>query len=119
MRVRKLSATGGMTFGQGLGNFYINSAAGVGQEVVTRLKLIQGEWYLDTSQGVPWLTQMLGYSQQAVRDLLVKNTILTTPNVNILDYFKSVTNKATRQYSVTANIGTVYGPTTISTNLAI
>src|SRR5208283_5330097 len=60
MRVRKLSTTGGMTFGQGLANFYINSAAGVGQEVVTRLKLIQGEWYLDQSQGVPWFTQILG-----------------------------------------------------------
>ena len=119
MRVRKLSATGGLTFGQGLANFYINSAAGVGQEVVTRLKLIQGEWYLDQSQGVPWFTQILGYSKQAVRDLLIKNTILTTPNVNTLDYFNSVTNKATRQYSVIANISTVYGSTTISTNLPL
>lgn len=119
MRVRKLSSSGGLIFGQGLANFYINSADGVGQEVVTRLKLIQGEWYLDTSQGVPWLTQILGYSQQAVRDLLIKNTILTTPNVNTLDYFNSVTNKTIRTYNVTANINTVYGPTTISTNLPV
>jgi hypothetical protein len=104
-------------FGQGLANFYINSAYGVGQKVVTRLKLIQGEWFLDNSAGTPWFTEIFGYTNPTVRDLVIKNVILTTDNVNELISYTSSVNPTTRNFDVTAEIGTTFGPVTISTSL--
>jgi len=117
MRVRKLSPSGDFMFGQGLANFYINSPAGVGQKVVTRLKLIQNEWYLDQSAGTPWFTKILGYANPTVRDLVIKNIILTTDNVNEITAYSSAINATTREFDVSADILTAFGPTSISTSL--
>ncbi len=119
MRVRQLSPNGDILFGQGLANFYINSPLGVGQKVVTRLKLIQGEFWLDTAIGTPWFTEIFGYGNNAIRDLVVKNIILTTDNVNEITSYSSSVNFATRQYYVTADINTTFGPTSISTSLPL
>ena len=119
MRTRALSPTGDYTFGKGLGNFLINSPATVGQEVQTSLALILGEWYLDTSQGLPWATEVFGYNTQSVRDLAIKNVILSTQGVTALESFSSNLNPTTRLYSVTAQIITTFGTTTIATNATV
>lgn len=117
MRVRKLSPSGDVMFGQGLANFYINSPFGVGQKVVTRLKLIAGEWFLDQSVGTPWFTEIFGYANPTIRDLVVKNVILTTDHVNEITSYSSSVNSATREYLITADIATDFGTTSISTSL--
>ena len=117
MRVRKLSPLGDTTFGQGLSNFYINSAQGVGQKVVTRLKLIQGEWFLDKTAGAPWFTEILGYTNPTNRDLVIKNVILTTDNVNEITSYSSNVNATTREYTVNADLNTTFGAVSISTSL--
>jgi len=106
-----------MTFGQGLNNFYINSASGVGQKVVTRLKLIAGEWYLDTTAVTPWFTQIFGYANPLARDLVIKNIILTTDNVNEITSYSSSINATARSFDINANIDTTFGSTSISTSL--
>lgn len=117
MRVRKLSPSGDTIFGGGLANFYINSALGVGQKVVTRLKLIQGEWFLDTSAGTPWFTEIFGYANPAIRDLVIKNVILTTDNVNEITAYSSSIDAVLRNFDINADILTAFGPTSISTSL--
>ena len=117
MKVRKLSASGDMTFGQGLNNFYVDSAAGVGQKVVTRLKLIAGEWYLDTTAVTPWFTEIFGYVNPLVRDLVIKNVILTTDNVNEITSYSSSINATARSFDINADIDTAFGSTSISTSL--
>ena len=119
MRVRALSPSGDYQFGQGLSNFLIDSSAAVGQEVVTRLKLIQGEWFLDQTVGTPWNTQILGYGTGPTRDLAIKNVILTTPFVTALTSFSSNLNLTTRKYTVSATLETFYGTTNISTQLTV
>ena len=119
MRLRALSSTGDYTFGKGLANLLIDNPAVVGLKVKTRLGLILGEWYLDTSQGTPWLTEVFGYNTQSVRDLAVKNIILSTEGVTALESFSSNLNPTTRLYSIIAEIITVYGTTTIATNATV
>jgi hypothetical protein len=117
MRVRKLSPSGDIIFGGGLANFYVNSATGVGQKVVTRLKLIQNEWFLDKTAGTPWFSEIFGYSNPTVRDLVIKNVILTTDNVNEITSYSSSIDTITREYTVSADINTTFGSTSISTSL--
>jgi hypothetical protein len=60
MRYRTLDANGDYTFGQNGANFLVNSPAAVGQAVLTRVKLMQGEWFLDQTAGTPYDTEILG-----------------------------------------------------------
>jgi len=113
MRVRALSSKGDYTFGQGTGNFLINNPACVAQEVKTRLALIVGEWYLDLTAGCPWNTQILGYDTVSTRDLAIKSVILSTPGVQALMSFSSNLNPATRAYTISAEILTIYGVTSL------
>lgn len=121
MRVRQQSATGDYTFGASLGNFLINSPAAVAQKVLTRLKLFQGEWFLDNTAGTPWLQSILGNNTTATADLAIKSVILGTVGVTSLLAYNSDINTAERTISVTATILTQYSqqPTTISTLLQI
>jgi hypothetical protein len=113
MRVRALSSSGDYTFGQGTANFLINTPETVGQEVETRLALIQGEWYLDLTAGTPWNTQILGYNTAPTRDLAIKSVILATQGVQALLSYTSNVNPITRAYTITAEILTIYGTTSV------
>lgn len=120
MRYRKLSPTGDYVFGQGQANFYINDAAGVGQLVLTRLRLLLGEWYLDLTDGTPYATEILGVGTAMLRDQAVKSRILGTAFAgtalvqSITSYSSNVIG---RKFSVVADILTIYGPTTVSVTL--
>jgi hypothetical protein len=113
MRYRILDANGDMTFGSGSNNYYYNVPAAVAQAVQTRLMLRQGEWFLDTSDGTPWLQQILGKSTQQVRDMLLKARIIQTQGVNALVSYNSKTNVTTRALAVSGTLDTIYGEVTL------
>jgi hypothetical protein len=115
MRYRKLDANGDYSFGHGAVDFYINSPDGVAQAVKTRLALLQGEWFLDTQEGTPYATQILGTNTQNTYDIAIRSRILGTQGVNELIYYQSSINN--RSLSVYATIDTIYGPTSISVTL--
>lgn len=115
MRYRALSPTGDMTFGQGGSNYLQNTPATVAQAVMTRLKLIKGEWFLDTTDGTPYPTEVLGYGTKKLYDTAIRKRILGTQGVtSIVAYSSSVTGRA---LSITATINTTYGQTTIEAAL--
>ena len=60
MIYRQLDDNGDYTFGSGLANYYHNTPDGVAQAVQTRLKLWSGEWFLDITDGVPFMGGILG-----------------------------------------------------------
>lgn len=109
MIYRKLDANGDYTFGQQAGNFYANVPAAVAQAVNTRLKLIQGEWFLDTTEGVPYDTQILGMGRVASYDAAIQTAILDTPGVNGIIAYASGVNTTTRKAAVSCTIDTIYG----------
>lgn len=114
MRYRALDSNGDSTFGSGQTRFLVDSPEAVAQAVKTRLLLIQGEWFLDKTEGVPYATQILGTGTQATRDVAVQNAILKTEGVKGISAYSSSVNADTRRFSVTATIDTIYGSTSIT-----
>lgn len=112
MRYRSLSPSGDYKFGNGSRDFLRDSPATVAQAVTTRLLLLKGEWFLDTSEGTPYATEILGTNTQSTRDRAVRNRILGTQGVReILSYFSEVQD---RGFRVTATVDTIYGQITVT-----
>lgn len=112
MRYRKLDANGDYIFGRP-GEFFIDAPGGVAQAIVTRLKLMTNEWFLDSAEGTPYATQILGAHTQATRDVAIKSRILGTPGVRTLLEYGSNVN-AQRKMTVTARVDTIYGAASLS-----
>lgn len=107
MRVRVLDATGDMTFGRGAANFYVNTPSGVGQCIMTRLKLIVGEWFLDTTAGTDWGGKILGRQTANSYDAEIKRVILGTQGVTSLVAYSSALS-AGRGLTINAQVLTKY-----------
>lgn len=114
MRNRKLSPTGDYSFGNGLGDFYIDTPAAVGQAVGTRLKLWLGEWSFDTSQGTPYLDGILGKHNQADADQTIQTIVNETTGMVDIQKYQSTVDTVKRNLSVQMNIDTIYGPTVVT-----
>ncbi len=117
MRYRTLDAQGDYTFGASARNFLVDSPDAVAQAVRTRLMLFRGEWFYDTSQGMPWKTDVLGKGTEAIYDLRIQAQILKTQGVTGIAAYASQINKDTRALSVQATIDTQFGQATVSTTL--
>lgn len=117
MRYRKLDAHGDYVFGHGQSDFYRDQPEAVAQAVKTTLALFAGEWFLDTTVGVPWRTQVLGKYTQNIRDFVIKQAIANTQGVQSLDNYSSSFDPSTRVFSVSASISTAYGTTTLEATL--
>jgi hypothetical protein len=60
----------------------VHGAKAVGQHVRQRLKTYSGEWFLDTTAGVPWLDEIMGGAYDpGVSEAVVKGEILETHGV--------------------------------------
>ncbi len=115
MRYRALDANDDYVFGQGSTEFLVDTPDAVGQAVKTRLRLFQGEWFLDSTEGTPWGTQILGEGTTGTYDIAIREVILGTPNVVSIDEYVSVLDPATRSLSVVASITTAFGQILIQT----
>lgn len=113
MRYRKLSPTNDYVFGQGAPEFLVDTPETVGQAVRTRLRLSQGEWFLDTTEGTPYATEILGAGTQPLYDSAIKERVLGTTGVTSIDEYASSLSQ-NRALSVTMTISTLYGQATIT-----
>jgi len=113
MRYRKLSATGDYVFGGQQADFYKDSPEAVGQAVLTRLRLLRGEWFLDKIEGTPWGTEVLGKYTNGTYDAAIRQRILGTQGVLQITEYSSTVDTEKRALSVTVTISTIYGPTTV------
>ena len=114
MQYRKLNPAGDYTLGSGA-DFLKNSPETVAQAVLTRLRLWKGEWFIDTADGMPYSSEVLGKRYQRKNpDSIIKQRILGTPGVSEIVSYSSAFNGSTRTFSVAVTINTIYGPATIS-----
>jgi hypothetical protein len=111
MRYRPLDVDGDSTLGV---PFLVNSAACVGQAILTRLKLWKGEWFVDITDGTPWMQLILGKNTKASADAAIKQRILSTPGVTSISNYSSSYNGTTRSLSVSVTANTLYGPVTVT-----
>ena len=115
MRYRALSVTGDYQFGR-IGVFLIDTPEAVAQAIRTRLNLWTGEWFLNTNEGTPYETRVLGAGTQGTRDAAVRERILGTPGVLSLITYSSAVD-ADRKMTVSATVETVYGPANITAEI--
>lgn len=111
MRYRQLDSNGDYTFGQGGANFHVDSSLAVAQSIKTRLKLTQGEWFLDVTEGTPYDAQILGAGKVATYSAAIQQIILATSGVTEITGYTSNYDPTTRKVSVSCTVSTVYGVT--------
>lgn len=111
MRALALDPTTGDLLTSG-GLSLVEGAAAVAQRLRGRLGLGQGEWFADTSLGVPWVQQIVGErgGDQAA-DAILRAAIATCPGVAALESFTLALNATTRHATVTFRARTVDGAT--------
>jgi len=79
----------------------VTGAHAVGQHVRQRLKTFQGEWFLDTTAGVPWLEQIMGSEYDpALAGAVVKAEILDTDAVTEITAFSVSFNRTLRRLEI-------------------
>jgi hypothetical protein len=108
IRYRMLDSNGDYVFGRGPGEFLIDSPAAVAQAIRTRLLLQQGEWFLDTTEGTPYSTQIFGMGTQQLYDQAIQARILGTIGVSSIDSYSSQLNPD-RSLSITCTVETIFG----------
>jgi hypothetical protein len=113
MLYRALDMNDDATFCSGSTFFYDNDPQAVAQLVKTNLRLIQGEWFLDETVGVPYNTQVLGTGTAPTRDSAIQTAILQTQGVSEIVSYNSVFYGPTRTFTVSATIATIYSSTPI------
>ena len=93
------------------------------QRVLTRLWRHLGEWFVNTSAGLPWYAgpsrlmagrltaemAILGTKNFRYADLWIRNEIAETNGVIEVTDFNTFFDASTRQYSIRAQIVTEYG----------
>ena len=89
-----------------------NSAEAVAQNVMTRLQLWRGTWFIDTDEGMPWLQQVLG--KRDVAETVIRSRILGTEGVVSIESFESVFDPDARSLTVQCKINTAYGEADIT-----
>lgn len=109
MIYRQLDDSGDFTFGSGASNYLQNTPDTVIQAVVTRLKLWEGEWFLDITDGTPYLSGTLGKYTRDTADQIIKMRILGTDGVSSIDSYQAIYDGNDRSYTVSATISTIYG----------
>ena len=117
MRYRKLDENGDYSFGGQQADYYRDTPLAVAQAVQTRLMLFRGEWFLDTTDGTPWMTEVLGKNTRATYDAAIRQRILGTPGVIELVSYSSDLDTDARQVAIAATINTVYGQTTVQARI--
>ncbi|MFT1010930.1 hypothetical protein [Enterobacter hormaechei] len=114
MRYRREDENGDYTFGQGDDTFLVKSPECVAQAVKTRFELWKGQWFLDATEGTPYIQSVLGKQRPEVYSLAIRDRISTTPGVLSILSFDTVNNGNTRRVTFTASINTIYGQTTVT-----
>ncbi len=111
MIVRRLTPDHDMTFGNGLAD-YAERAEAVAQNVKTRLILLQEEWFLDLSAGVPWLQKiMVKPARLLLANTIIKRTMLKTDGVTKIVSYSTSFDRETRRLNVAATLNTIYDET--------
>lgn len=88
----------------------VQDAEAIGQHARLRLHTYEGEWYLDTACGVPWLSDVLGQNYDpALAESVVKAELLNTDGVTGIDGFSVSFDRASRGVSIRSiTVNTIY-----------
>ena len=105
-----ISAGADLAVGDDGGLVLTRGADAVRQEVVQRLRLLLGEWLLDTDQGVPYRSQVFRrHDDAAVAAQIVVSEVESLPDVRSAEVRDVKFDSAARHLSFTVDIVTTEG----------
>ncbi len=113
MRVRKLAPGGDYSFGNGQADFYQNVPAAPGQVALTSCTLWQGEWFLDTDAGTPYMEGILGKHSVTDANNTFSQVIQGAQGVTGISKIVASIDPNRRVYAGVFYIDTLYGSTTV------
>ena len=80
------------------------------QRLVQKLQFGRGEWFLDTSLGVPYIHEALGRTDPVLSQQVITSQILADDEVTeVSDVTYEVADAAKRRYKYTANVHSEFG----------
>lgn len=112
MIYRRLDDNGDFILGGGDSEF-LSDVEAVAQAIITRIKLLQQEWWENLIEGTPLWQRILGSpageaSIKAIDSILIKR-IIDTQKVNEVKSYESSFDPQTRKYTFQATVNTEYG----------
>lgn len=108
MRLRKLDTDYDMTFGHGSADYFRDQPDAPAQLVLSRLNLFTGDWFLQTDDGMPWRSEVLGRGTDNTRDRAIRARILATQGVTGITTYASQVNRDTRADTTQVTLTTAY-----------
>lgn len=113
MRYRKLSADDDYTFGNGQLDFWQDVPDAVSQACKTRILLWLGEWFLDITDGTPFMQGIFGKYSLEQANVTIQDRALGTQGLTNISNFTSSIDPDNRLMSCQFTIDTIYGPTDV------
>lgn len=100
---------GDMRFGSRQADYYRDSPEAVATAIWTRLRLWTGEWFIDVTEGTPYMEAVLGTGKRQLIEPALRQRILGTQGVDSLESFELIIDPDTRAAFVAATVNTIYG----------
>lgn len=96
-------------------------SSAIAQDVLQQLQVFLGEWFLNTSLGLPWLQQILVKQPNIdVIDGLIQNAILAVDGIDQLITYNYTFDSPSRTLSITFQATTYNGQTVnLSTTVGV
>ena len=109
MRYRKLDENGDMVFGSGR-NDYLTDIEAVRQACKTRMLLLQGEWFENKADGLPFFQQIGGsFNNLDAIKKIIRERLQSTAKVISVTNVEVNLDRDSRLLSFSANVQTEYG----------
>lgn len=99
----------------GLGT--VSGAEGVGQLCAIAAKLVLGEWFLDTGQGVDWFTFFQERGSEAKASASLRAKWADTPGVSEVLSVKIVVDAVSRRAQVVGSVRTEFGDVEVTASV--
>lgn len=96
-------ATNDISYRNGLIRYAV-SGNETAQRVITRIRRLKGEWFIDTAAGMPYIQDILGKRDINYFKLLIRKEILNTDGVQSINNFRLSFNSKTGHISVYVEI---------------
>lgn len=107
--------TNDIEFNNGVSRLTANNGEQARQGVSYILRLFRGEWFKDTTLGIPYIRnennplKLLGKSNKDLFDAYIKEGILSVSSVNSIDEYRSEWNREERRIRITARVSAIDG----------
>lgn len=97
------------------GNFAtVSELEALRQKILQRLRLFLGEWFLDTTRGVPYFQNILGENvNPSIATQILTNEIAKEDEITAVKNVQYTFDRITRNFTYSATVSSVWGSTQV------